>query len=259
MTCGQKGNALTMEVWIKPDAIPSSDQGFISTGDNGLGLKVNARGDHPYFELFVDGWAAGTAATARLPDNYADGNWHQLVGMCAADKTLHFYWDGQELPQYRGSVRPLPPFDSASEALTVGLDSASADRVFTGAIDSVRIYERELTAEEMADPNRTMDDEGVVYWLDFTDDEIESKRPIITGWMISWTATIGATAATGSTAIPMRTHSAQTACYFADRTPTAKAVEVRKVHQQVNFYDDGKATQGEVRVVNEFENTNLDQ
>ena len=93
-----KGNALTMEVWIKPDAIPSSDQGFISTGDNGLGLKVNARGDHPYFELFVDGWAAGTAATAGLPDNYADGNWHQLVGMCAADKTLHFYWDGQELP-----------------------------------------------------------------------------------------------------------------------------------------------------------------
>ena len=97
--------------------------------------------------------------------------------MCAADKTLHFYWDGQELPNTgAASTTASAPFDSASEALTVGLDSASADRVFTGAIDSVRIYERELTAEEMADPNRTMDDEGVVYWLDFTDDEIESKE-----------------------------------------------------------------------------------
>ncbi|WP_085531499.1 glycoside hydrolase family 2 TIM barrel-domain containing protein [Anaeromassilibacillus sp. Marseille-P3371] len=255
-----KGNALTMEVWIKPDAIPSSDQGFISTGDNGLGLKVNARGDHPYFELFVDGWAAGTAATAGLPDNYADGNWHQLVGMCAADKTLHFYWDGQELPNTgAASTTASAPFDSASEALTVGLDSASADRVFTGAIDSVRIYERELTAEEMADPNRTMDDEGVVYWLDFTDDEIESKE---TNYHWLDDKLDGYYWGYGGDWIDSHSN-ADAFCanglLFADRTPTAKAVEVRKVHQQVNFYDDGKATQGEVRVVNEFENTNLDQ
>ena len=46
---------------------------------------------------------------------------------------------------------------------------------------------------------------------------------------------------------------------YADRTPSAKAFyEVKKVHQEVSFYDDGKIEDGEVRVVNEFLNTNLD-
>ena len=45
---------------------------------------------------------------------------------------------------------------------------------------------------------------------------------------------------------------------YADRTPSAKLYEVKKVHQEVSFYDDGKIEDGEVRVVNEFLNTNLD-
>ena len=46
---------------------------------------------------------------------------------------------------------------------------------------------------------------------------------------------------------------------FADRTPSPKIYEVKKVHQEVSFYDDGNIENGEVRVVNEFLNTNLDQ
>ncbi len=48
---------------------------------------------------------------------------------------------------------------------------------------------------------------------------------------------------------------------YADRTPSPKMAEVKKVHQQVNFYMDSlDVTPGQeisVKVVNEYENTNL--
>ena len=51
--------------------------------------------------------------------------------------------------------------------------------------------------------------------------------------------------------------------FFANRTPSSKAIEMRYVHQQVNFYligEDVDVTDGSVtvQVVNEYENTNLD-
>lgn len=46
---------------------------------------------------------------------------------------------------------------------------------------------------------------------------------------------------------------------FADRTPSPELYEVKKVHQEISFYDDGKASRGEIRIVNEFLNTNLNQ
>ena len=49
---------------------------------------------------------------------------------------------------------------------------------------------------------------------------------------------------------------------FADRAPSPKMTEAKKVHQQVNFYaDDLNVTSGEklqIQVVNEYENTSLD-
>lgn len=46
---------------------------------------------------------------------------------------------------------------------------------------------------------------------------------------------------------------------YADRTISPKAVEAKKVHQQINFYLDGySGTSATITVVNEFENTSLD-
>ena len=44
-----------------------------------------------------------------------------------------------------------------------------------------------------------------------------------------------------------------------DRTPSPELYEVKKVHQEVSFYDDGEAKYGKVRIVNEFLNTNLNE
>ena len=253
-----KGDSLTLEAWIKPVDIPATgDQGYISTGDNGIGLKLNGRTANKVFELFVDGWQKGTA-TAAVPENYLDGNWHQIVGVCKADKTLHIYWDGEELENTGAqSTTASAPFDHGDDAMTIGLDSAASNRIFTGAIDGVRIYQTALTDEEIKSTTRTMNDENVVYWMDFSEEELTGESTHY-GWLsdklgdnywgfggdwIDKSANDNAFCANG--------------IIYADRTASPKLVEVRKVQQQVNFYDDGNAASGEVRIVNEFENTNL--
>ncbi len=45
----------------------------------------------------------------------------------------------------------------------------------------------------------------------------------------------------------------------ADRTPSAELYEAKKVLQEISFYDDGNIENGEVRIVNEFLNTNLNE
>lgn len=253
-----KGDSLTLEAWIKPVDIPAAgDQGYISTGDNGWGLKLNGRTANKTFELFVDGWQKGTAAAA-LPDNYLDGEWHQIVGVVEADKSLHIYWDGEELENTGAkSTTASAPFDSSNDVLTIGLDSAASSRIFTGAIDSVRIYQTALTKEEIQSTDRTSDDENVVYWMDFSDAEITAKSTDY-HWLDD--KLDGDYWGFGGDWID-KNYNDDAFCangiIYADHTVSPKLIEVNKVHQQVNFYDDGKAVNGDVRVVNEFENTNL--
>ncbi|MCD7802905.1 MAG: NPCBM/NEW2 domain-containing protein [Clostridiales bacterium] len=45
----------------------------------------------------------------------------------------------------------------------------------------------------------------------------------------------------------------------ADRTPSSELYEAKKVLQEISFYDDGNIENGEVRIVNEFLNTNLNE
>ncbi|HEX3039597.1 MAG TPA: glycoside hydrolase family 2 TIM barrel-domain containing protein [Caproiciproducens sp.] len=256
-----QGDALTLEAWIKPvDANPSHDMGIFSTGDNGIGFKINGRGTSKYFEFFVDGWQKGVG-TANLPADFADGKWHQLVGVVKADKTLHIYWDGAELTNTgAASTTATAPFDSATTDLTIGLDSANAGTTFSGSIDCAHIYQKALTDAEITSTSRTSADAGVVYWMDFNASELKSKTTDY-HWLDS---KLGANTYWGYGGDWMDYGSnadafCADAIVYADRTPTAKLNEVKKVQQQINFYDDGEASKGKVRVVNEFENTSLDK
>ena len=124
----------------------------------------------------------------------------------------------------------------------------------------MHIYQKALTSEQINDNTRTDADDGAVYWMDFGADELKSKSTNY-HWLDdklgenTYWGYGGDWMDYGSNADAF----CADAIVFADRTPTAKLDEVKKVHQQVNFYDDGEASQGMVRVVNEFENTGLNQ
>ena len=137
---------ITLEAWVKPNSMPSADQAIISKGDGSYNLKYSAtNGSH--LEFFVNGWSAGTL-TVPLPDNYV-GEWHHLVGTLNADGVYTMYIDGKEAGSK--TVNVSKPYDNLF-GLWFGdwQRPAVSSRAFDGLIDSARVYNRALTAEEVA-------------------------------------------------------------------------------------------------------------
>lgn len=245
---------ITLEAWVKPNSMPSADQAIISKGDGSYNLKYSAtNGSH--LEFFVNGWSAGTL-TVDLPDNYV-GEWHHLVGTLNADGVYTMYIDGKEAGSK--TVKVSKPYDNSLDyGLGIGNDPQFTSRAFDGLIDSARVYNRALTAEEVANAYAgneiSASDDSVVFATNFAEEDIPvtggtdyPEEGYFWGYGGDWIdSKVNDNWFCGNGVV------------YADGTPSAKLYEVKKVHQEVSFYDDGKIEDGEVRVVNEFLNTNLD-
>ena len=236
--------------------MPSGDQAIISKGDGSYNLKYSAtNGSH--LELFVNGWSAGTTLTVDLPDNYV-GEWHHLVGTLDANGVYTIYIDGEAAGSK--TVNVSKPYDNSLDyGIGIGNDPQYTSRAFDGLIDSARVYNRALTAEEVANAYTgneiPVSDGSVVFATDFAEENLPvtggtnyPEEGYFWGYGGDWIdASVNDNWFCGNGVV------------FADRTPTPKLYEVKKVHQEVSFYDDGNIENGDVRVVNEFLNTNLDQ
>lgn len=101
------------------------------------------------FEVFTQG---GSEVTVLASDGTIDltpdlGPWHHVAGVFEAG-TLIAYLDGQAV----GTSPALPPLPYAADEIRIGCDlDASVERARCfGAIDEVRLYDRALTAAEIA-------------------------------------------------------------------------------------------------------------
>ena len=90
--------------------------------------------------------------------NVNDNEWHHIAAVVpqdAAIKDLTFYLNG-EVDKYRTILNPDNKFNLTGTAdVNIGRRATSADRYFTGLIDDVRIYDKELTQEEIKQVIRT--------------------------------------------------------------------------------------------------------
>lgn len=234
----QKG--MTLDAWVQvPKNTPlQGDLPILSKGDNGYNLKIK----NGSFELFFNGWSKGVLSP-KVPDDFADGNWHRITGIVQENGAYVLYYDGKELGKREPTA--VAPYDTNALAVGVGIDPEFTQRHWPGLIDSVRIVKRALTAEEVAKGMTPLDDPELVYGSDFTQSDFrvtgEEREVSFWGYGGDWNdkrLNDGNFVGNG--------------ILSADRKPTAKLNEVRKVHQEVNFYDTGKLEQGEVRLVNEF-------
>ena len=67
------------------------------------------------------------------------------------------------------------PFDTNSLSIGVGYDPENSGRSWNGAIDSVKVLNKALTAEEIAALDSMSEtDESVVYAMDFANDKIST-------------------------------------------------------------------------------------
>ncbi len=249
---GNTNKGLTVDVWLKPaENFTASQQTFVSRGDaDGYNLQINAQGQ---LEFYVEGWEGGVI-TAAVPETFTDGNWHRLTGTISQNSLYTLYYDGAVLGTAQRSGR-LTTFDSASNVkdIAVGTNASYTSRVFKGAIDRTAIIKGALTAEQIAQTNDSLEslDEGdLIYVLDHSGEGITEERTNYDsdsyyGYGGDWDETVTDNDFCGNGIL------------YADRTPSPKLYEVKKVQQEVSFYDDGEAAQGKVRVVNEFLNTNL--
>ena len=90
--------------------------------------------------------------------NVNDNEWHHIAAVVPQDgaiKDLTFYLDG-EVDEYRTILNPDNKFNLTGTAdVSIGRRATSDDRYFTGLIDDVRIYDKELSQQEIKQVMRT--------------------------------------------------------------------------------------------------------
>ena len=152
------GNApFTIGYWVKLDKRYTTANKLVYLGIFGNGgwinrqmLRINVTTHTtlnftvgPYNEKSVAGTGDGVAATFDEAELY-DGNWHYLTATYGEGNVLKAYWDGRLLGSQiiDGGIN-LPKTGIAR------LGSEYTANPFWGCADELKIYNRELTAEEI--------------------------------------------------------------------------------------------------------------
>ena len=240
---------ITLDAWVKPsDTFSPSQQTFISRGDSaGYNLQINRDGR---FEFFVDGWSGGVL-TADIPESFTDGNWHRLTATFDGTNYV-LYYDHEKIGTGRRSSLSVCDKSSNTLDISIGDSADQTGRIFNGAIDRAAVIKGALNTDQIAATDDSLETlgEDVVYALDYSGEAAEKEVTTYEdedyfGYGGDWgeTVTDNDFCANG--------------IVFADRTPSPELYEVKKVHQEISFYDDGQAADGQVRIVNEFLNTNI--
>ena len=138
----------SLEAWVKANYMAgyqavfgkvSSNTG-ISTSDWGIGLYPSGGNSYPYFAI-SDGssWynALGTVSAT-------DGNWHHLVGVWNTTLGL-LYINGN----FSANSTSITSINTVSAPIFIGGTDSAGIIQLNGSIDSVRIYNRALSPEQI--------------------------------------------------------------------------------------------------------------
>ena len=248
-TVKAKSNGMTIDTYINVDEGVSLNTNFaiVGNGDDGYNLKVNSQGK---FEAFFNGWQAG-CVTANIPEAMYDGNWHRLTVTINADALMTLYFDGEVIGTLtRNSTSDN--YDENSRGVAIGDDIQYSGRAWPGDIDAVRIMNTCMSAEDIKAGMVAKDAQNVIAGFDFAEDEFEEIKDQYAGtkyWGFGgdWNdKVVNDNSFVGNGIIN------------ADRSLSPKIIEVKKVQQEINFYDEGQLlSEGKVLVVNEHTSDDL--
>jgi len=137
----EMNGSFTIDLWLRPhfDHDDGRDhEWFRWAGNGGYVVLYKHSNSRLYFVVRQDTWRA---AWTVIP--FQAGDWHHLAAAYQGGQFL-LYWDGN-----------LVRFDSGGDRLTGGAGTLTlggvADRWFNGTLREVRLYNRALTAQEVAD------------------------------------------------------------------------------------------------------------
>ena len=143
---GQIDQQGSIVAWFYLTALPSTTgRAFYIAGESQFGNDFDLQIDpDDMLKFFTE---AGAHVTAPVAFTAADLNqWHSVVATFTANATRNLYLDGNLVDSN------VPGGHSVNTApLTIGESSVFTGRFFAGRIDEVAVFDRELTATEVAD------------------------------------------------------------------------------------------------------------
>ncbi|WP_347338543.1 glycoside hydrolase family 2 TIM barrel-domain containing protein [Cellulomonas sp. WB94] len=231
---------LTLEAVVTPETVSTYSDAIVGTGDRQLELAHDD--EEVSFSVYsTDGQR--TMVSAATPTDWT-GTEHRVTGVYdPAAGTPSVYLDGQAAE----SALVAGPVGPTSAPFMIGGNADNADRDFLGDIAAVRLYDRALTATEVADGARTVQDPAVRLWFDASQ------------------STITQAAASGETFLarggdwgddPNDGGFIGNGILLADRTETPKTAEVKQVYQPVQVTG-ADVARGTIEITNENLFTNV--
>jgi hypothetical protein len=133
---------ISVSLWCKPTEEKQSDRWMLNTVTRGTeGYRLGFGGGHPVWQVPRENYSHGLKGPKPLPIN----EWSHIAATFD-NRIMRLYVNGKEVGslERKGFINP-------GSSITVGAYSADMDRArFRGQLDSVRVYRRVLSAEEIA-------------------------------------------------------------------------------------------------------------
>ena len=145
----------SVAAWFKTTSTFTSDAMIVNKG--GMGSELS--GQNLNYGIWIDNAQKVNAGFETLagqnqfvvsPDTYNDGNWHYAVLTYAntvSPKVVNLYMDGVLVSSL--TVTSSGPDNTGPQPLRIGGNSLTADRYFTGQIDEIRVWNRQIPLSEV--------------------------------------------------------------------------------------------------------------
>ena len=134
---------LTIALWIRPDVLPSpyGIERFVTLGNEKAVLRVENSDYHFYLKIDGAFWQI------RMPGYLQVGVYQHLAGSYdSASRTMRLYYNGVEIASQLVTA-PSPALMATGNGVSLG---DAAGEGYQGLMDEVRIYNRALSAVEVA-------------------------------------------------------------------------------------------------------------
>jgi hypothetical protein len=145
------GNALSIAAWVKHNGAHSSGTWEMIVGKNwtGLGFGVNASSDQFRFQIRLsdgsDFFAQFNDASTVIPPD----TWTHIAGV-RSGSSIALYVNGVVVPASFTTGASTLPINDNGDALYLGSHNFGGGNYWRGVLDEVRIYQRALSAAEVA-------------------------------------------------------------------------------------------------------------
>ena len=140
-------SGLTVSAWFKLRASDASESTLLAKGSS---WQLRRQGNHGNLEFALTGpqttrSSKGKPATITTKQAVEDDQWHHVAGVYDGQH-LALYLDGEE----QGTLTAEGPLAPNNLPVTVGENMASRGSLFNGWMDDPQLYDRGLSAEEVA-------------------------------------------------------------------------------------------------------------